>query len=98
MVAKDRASAEHFGGKTLAEISQEGGGVALLPDHCNAESPLKAVIILLDHLSPGERDVVGRLPHLVVDLKEGLVQQLIRLYKENVHLQKPALVDALTGL
>lgn len=98
MVAKEPASPEHFEGKTLAGILEEDGGVVLVPEHCSTEPQLKAVIILLDHLSLGDRDAVGLLPHRVVDLKEDLFQQIIRLHDENVHLRRLALVDDLTGL
>lgn len=97
MVVKNRTSREQSEGKTPGEITEKGSqAVPMRQD--GAEPELKAIIILIDHLSPEDRDAVYRMPHLAVDLGGDLLQHIIHLHDENVKLQKLALIDDLTGL
>lgn len=97
MTTEDRTPVEDSRQRTLAGILEKGSAVARVPERC-AEHPHKALIILLDHLSPEDKDVLDRMPHLVIDLDEDLIRKVIRLEDENVHLKELALIDDLTGL
>ena len=56
------------------------------------------MIILLDNLSPYERQIVENTPHRVIDLEDDLLKKIVELQEENAHLRSEALIDNLTGL
>jgi diguanylate cyclase (GGDEF)-like protein len=83
--------------RTIAEIlSKSLSGAPLLTRIKGSES--KAIIILLDHLSLHERQLLEKSPHRVIDLEDDLIKTIAELHEENVHLRSMALIDSLTGL
>lgn len=62
------------------------------------KSGTTALLVLLDHLSPDERQALERSPHLIVSLEDELVKTAAALHEENVRLRSLALIDNLTGL
>jgi two-component system cell cycle response regulator len=83
--------------RTLAGILREKDLEPGLPDG-HREGARKAAIILLDHLSPQEREALNRIKHLVVTLEDDLMQRIMDLLNENGVLRSLALIDSLTGL
>jgi two-component system cell cycle response regulator len=83
--------------RTMAEIlSKSLSGGPLLVRTKGSES--KAMIILLDHLSLYERQLLEKSPHRVIDLEDDLLKTIVELQEENVHLRSMALIDSLTSL
>jgi len=58
----------------------------------------KAMFILLDHLSPDDRQVLEKTTHRVIDLEDDLLKTIVELQEENARLKSMALIDSLTGL
>lgn len=82
---------------TLAEIlSKKDLAIPLLSSIKGSKS--KVMMILLDNLSPYERQIVENTPHRVIDLEDSLLKQIVELQEENAHLRSEALIDNLTGL
>ena len=61
-------------------------------------SQSKVILILLDNLSPSERQIIENKPHRVINLDDDMLKKIVELQKENAHLRSEALVDGLTGL
>ena len=61
-------------------------------------SESRAMIILLDLLSPDDRQTLEKTTHRVIDLEDDLLKTIVELQEENAHLRSMALVDSLTGL
>jgi diguanylate cyclase (GGDEF)-like protein len=82
---------------TIAEIlSKKDLEVPLLSSIKGSKS--KVMIILLDNLSPYERQIVENTPHRVIDLEDDLLKKIVELQEENAHLRSEALIDNLTEL
>lgn len=82
--------------RTIAEIlskSLSGGQLARIKG-----SESRAMIILLDHLSLYERQLLEKSPHRVIDLEDDPLKTIVELQEENALLRSMALVDNLTGL
>ena len=82
--------------RTIAEIlskSLSGGQLARIKG-----SESRAMIILLDHLSLYERQLLEKSPHRVIDLEDNLLKTIVELQEENALLRSMALIDNLTGL
>jgi len=58
----------------------------------------KAMIVLLNRLSPNERLFLERSPHRIIDLEDDLLKKIVELHEENDHFRSVALIDSLTGL
>ena len=56
------------------------------------------MIILLDHLSLYERQLLEKSPHRVIDLEDDPLKTIVELQEENALLRSMALIDNLTGL
>jgi diguanylate cyclase (GGDEF)-like protein len=82
--------------KTLAEILRHRG-TGLIFFNSLAQKK-KAVIALLEDLSPEEQEALLPLQSLTVDLEDDLLEKVLELQQENYRLQALALVDGLTGL
>lgn len=83
--------------RTIAEIlSKSLSGGPLLARTKGSES--RAMIILLDHLSLYERQLLEKSPHRVIDLEDDLLKTIVELQEENALLRSMALIDNLTGL
>ena len=83
--------------RTVAEIlSKSLSEAPLLTRIKGSES--RAMIILLDHLSPNDRQILEKSPHRVIDLEDDLLKTIAALHEENVYLRSVALIDSLTGL
>jgi len=83
---------------TLAEIlSKNFSSAASLRSMINHPES-KAILILLDHLSPHEMQILQDSPHRLIELQDNLLQTVVELQKENSRLRSLALVDNLTGL
>lgn len=82
---------------TVTEIlSNSISGAPILLRVKGSES--KALIVLLHHLSPHERQLLENSPHRVIDLEDDLLKTITELHEENTHLRSAALIDSLTGL
>lgn len=82
--------------RTIAEIlskSLSGGQLARIKG-----SESRAMIILIDHLSLYERQLLEKSPHRVIDLEDDPLKTIVELQEENALLRSMALVDNLTGL
>jgi two-component system cell cycle response regulator len=82
--------------RTIAEIlskSLSGGQLARIKG-----SESRAMIILLDHLSLYERQLLEKSPHRVIDLEDDPLKTIVELQEENALLRSMALIDNLTGL
>lgn len=82
--------------RTIAEIlskSFSGGQLARIKG-----SESRAMIILIDHLSLYERQLLEKSPHRVIDLEDDPLKTIVELQEENALLRSMALVDNLTGL
>ena len=82
--------------RTIAEIlskSLSGGQLARIKG-----SESRAMIVLLDHLSLYERQLLEKSPHRVIDLEDDLLKTIVELQEENTLLRSMALIDNLTGL
>ena len=82
--------------RTIAEIlskSLSGGQLARIKG-----SESRAMIILLNHLSLYERQLLEKSPHRVIDLEDDQLKTIVELQEENALLRSMALVDNLTGL
>ncbi len=82
--------------RTIAEIlskSLSGGQLARIKG-----SESRAMIILLDHLSLYERQLLEKSPHRVIDLEDDQLKTIVELQEENALLRSMALIDNLTGL
>jgi diguanylate cyclase (GGDEF)-like protein len=82
--------------RTLAEIlskSLSGGQLARIKG-----SESRAMIVLLDHLSLYERQLLEKSPHRVIDLEDDPLKSIVELQEENALLRSMALIDNLTGL
>jgi diguanylate cyclase (GGDEF)-like protein len=83
--------------RTIAEIlSKSLSGGPLLARTKGSES--RAMIILLDHLSLYERQLLEKSPHRVIDLEDDLLKTIVELQEDNALLRSMALIDNLTGL
>lgn len=83
--------------RTIAEIlSKSLSGGQLLARIKGSES--RAMIILLDHLSLYERQLLEKSPHRVIDLEDDPLKTIVELQEENALLRSMALIDNLTGL
>ena len=83
--------------RTIAEIlSKSLSGGPLLARIKGFES--RAMIILLDHLSLYERQLLEKSPHRVIDLEDDPLKTIVELQEENALLRSMALIDNLTGL
>ena len=83
--------------RTIAEIlSKSLSGGPLLARIKGSES--RAMIILLDHLSLYERQLLEKSPHRVIDLEDDPLKTIVELQEENALLRSMALIDNLTGL
>jgi len=83
--------------RTVAEILSKSLSEAPLLTRIK-ESESRAMIILLDHLSPNDRQILEKSPHRVIDLEDDLLKTIAALHEENVYLRSVALIDSLTGL
>lgn len=82
--------------RTIAEIlskSLSGGQLARIKG-----SESRAMIVLLDHLSLYERQLLEKSPHRVIDLEDDPLKTIVELQEENALLRSMALIDNLTGL
>jgi two-component system cell cycle response regulator len=82
--------------RTMAEIlskSLSGGQLARIKG-----SESRAMIVLLDHLSLYERQLLEKSPHRVIDLEDDPLKTIVELQEENALLRSMALIDNLTGL
>jgi two-component system cell cycle response regulator len=82
--------------RTIAEIlskSLSGGQLARIKG-----SESRAMIVLLDHLSLYERQLLEKSPHRVIDLEDDPLKSIVELQEENALLRSMALIDNLTGL
>jgi diguanylate cyclase (GGDEF)-like protein len=82
--------------RTIAEIlskSLSGGQLARIKG-----SESRAMIILLDHLSLYERQLLEKSPHRLIDLEDDPLKTIVELQEENALLRSMALIDNLTGL
>jgi len=83
--------------RTIAEIlSKSLSGGPLLARIKGSES--RAMIILLDHLSLYERQLLEKSPHRLIDLEDDPLKTIVELQEENALLRSMALIDNLTGL
>lgn len=83
--------------RTIAEIlSKSLSGGPLLARIKGSES--RAMIVLLDHLSLYERQLLEKSPHRVIDLEDDPLKTIVELQEENALLRSMALIDNLTGL
>jgi diguanylate cyclase (GGDEF)-like protein len=83
--------------RTIAEIlSKSLSGGPPLARIKGSES--RAMIILLDHLSLYERQLLEKSPHRVIDLEDDPLKTIVELQEENALLRSMALIDNLTGL
>jgi two-component system cell cycle response regulator len=83
--------------RTISEIlSKSLSGGPLLARIKGSES--RAMIILLDHLSLYERQLLEKSPHRVIDLEDDPLKTIVELQEENALLRSMALIDNLTGL
>jgi diguanylate cyclase (GGDEF)-like protein len=83
--------------RTIAEILSKSLSVG--PLLARTKGPkATALIILLDHLSLYEKQLLEKSPHRVIDLEDDLLKTIVELQEENVHLRSAALIDNLTGL
>lgn len=98
MILMNRAPLPDVGqSHTLNEIlSKNLSGAQVLTRIKGSES--KALIVLLDHLSPQERQIIENSRHRVIDLENDLLKTIAELHEENTHLRSAALIDGLTGL
>jgi diguanylate cyclase (GGDEF)-like protein len=83
--------------KTLSDILKKNEALSIL---VNAKNTMKevAVIALLNDLSAHDKEALGKMRHLIIDLDDDLVKKLIELHNENEQLKSLALIDSLTGL
>jgi len=82
--------------RTIAEIlskSLSGGQLARIKG-----SESRAMLVLLDHLSLYERQLLEKSPHRVIDLEDDPLKTIVELQEENALLRSMALIDNLTGL
>jgi len=82
--------------KTLAEIIKGHEAAVFLFDSRTLKK--KAVIALLEDLSPQEQEAFEQLRPLTLELEDDLLEKIIELKDENNQLQAMALIDGLTGL
>ena len=83
--------------RTIAEILTKSlSGGPLLARVKGSES--RAMIVLLDHLSLYERQLLEKSPHRVIDLEDDPLKTIVELQEENALLRSMALIDNLTGL
>jgi diguanylate cyclase (GGDEF)-like protein len=82
--------------KTLAEILKGHEADAFLFDSRTIKK--KALIALLEDLSPQEQEAIHQLRPLTIELEEDLLEKIIELKEEINQLQAMALIDGLTGL
>lgn len=82
--------------RTLAEVLKHNPAAALILKSRGLKK--KAVIALVEDLSPQELEALDPHRPLLIDLEDDLLDKILELQKENDHLQSMVLIDGLTGL
>lgn len=69
-----------------------------LPSITLTSSRTKALLVLLERLSPEEQQALQTLPHRIIGLEDNLLDIITTLQSENARLREMALIDNMTGL